>query len=140
MALVVGIATATWRVPRTQAADAAPPASERIVTVMTRNLDVGTDFGPVVSATSISQFIAASTEEWQEVQASNPSERAVAIAHEIVVARPDFVGLQEAPIWRKGPSLSPPATTVVYDVTQTLLDSLAAQGAHYIWWLQPQPT
>lgn len=131
MALLVGIATATWRVPSTQAADADPPASERIATVMTRNLDDGTDFGSLGSATSVSQFIAAATAEWQEVQASSPPERAVAIAHEIAVARPDFVGLQEAPLWRTGPLLSPPATTVVYDVTQTLLESLAAQGAHY---------
>lgn len=132
VALVVGIATAAWRIPSTRAADADPSASERIATIMTRNLDDGTDFGQLDSATSIAQFVAEATVEWQEVQASDPPERAVAIAHEIAGARPDFVGLQEAPLWRTGPLQSPPATTVVYDVTQTLLESLAAQGAPYM--------
>lgn len=132
MALVAAIVAATWRVPRTQAAGANPSASQRIATIMTRNLDDGMDFGGLTSATSVGQFIGAVTTDWQEVQASNPPERAVALAHEIAVAQPDFVGLQEAPLWRKGPFLSPPATTVVYDVSQILLDSLAAQGARYM--------
>lgn len=133
--LVVGIAAAAWRVPSTRAADTDPSASERIATVMTRNLDDGTDYGSLGSATSVSQFIAAATADWQEVQASNPPERAAAVAHEIAVARPDFVGIQEAPLWRTGPLFSPhapSATTVVYDVTQSLLDGLTVQGAPYM--------
>jgi endonuclease/exonuclease/phosphatase family metal-dependent hydrolase len=39
--------------------------------------------------------------------------------------------LEEVTTWRTGPFLQPPATEVVYDQLQLLLDALAARGLHY---------
>jgi endonuclease/exonuclease/phosphatase family metal-dependent hydrolase len=64
------------------------------------------------------------------VQASNPPERAVAVAQEIAAAQPDLVALQEVSQWRTGPLFGNP-TTVVYDVLASLLAELANQGLHY---------
>ena len=74
---------------------------QRMVPIMTQNMDEGTGFGPLLTATSLPEFEAAVTATYQEVQASKPDERARAVAHEIVVAAPTLVGLQEAALWRE---------------------------------------
>src|SRR6266496_291818 len=56
---------------------------DRVLTVMTRNLDTGTDFGPIFSATTPLQLLTAVGEAYAEVQASNIPERAAGIAKEI---------------------------------------------------------
>lgn len=68
------------------------------------------------------------------VLARNFHERAAALAVEIDRARPELIGLQEAVLVRRqsppdGPAT--PATTVVLDYVQILLDALAARGLHY---------
>ncbi len=106
-------------------------ASDRTVTVMTQNMDEGTDFGPIFTATTLSGFEAAVGATYNEVKAGNIPERAVAIANEIAQDEPVLVGLQEASQWLTGPLGSPPAKTVVFDQLQSLLDALAQQGLHY---------
>lgn len=101
------------------------------LTVMTRNLDEGTDFGPLVKATTASQFLSAAAAAWEEVEASDILQRAAAVAGEIARYEPELVSLEEASIWRTGPFLKPPATTVVYNALATLLSALAADGAAY---------
>ena len=54
---------------------------------MTRNMDEGTGFIYLLAAMSLPEFLDAVTSTYQEVQASQPSQRAVAVA-----AR-NFVGL-----------------------------------------------
>jgi len=106
-----------------------PDASVSTVKVMTYNLFQGTDFIEVLSAQSLSQFLAATQATLDDVIASNPPARMQAIAHQIAITAPDLVGLQEATLWRKGPGPNP--TTVLYDPLQELLDALNAEGQHY---------
>src|SRR5438270_12745592 len=49
---------------------------DRVLTVMTRNMDTGTDFGPIFSATTALQLLTAVGAAYAEVQASNIPERA----------------------------------------------------------------
>lgn len=100
------------------------------ITIMTRNMDAGTDFGPVLAAQTFPQLLAGVAELYAEVQASNPPERAAGIAREIAAAQPDLVALQEVSQWRTGPLFGNP-TTVAYDVLASLLAELNAQGIHY---------
>ena len=87
---------------------------DRVLTVMTRNMDNGSDFGPVFAAATFPDLIAAVTATYAEIQASNISERAAAVADEIAATHPDLVGLQEVSTYRIGP-FGGPATTITYD-------------------------
>ena len=122
-----------------------PPASARLastnadkaVTVMTRNLYLGADLGPVFSASSPLALVAGASAVWATAQASNFPARAGAIAREIAATRPALVGLQEVTLYRvQVPSdqftATPrPATAVRYDFLAILLDSLDARGLDY---------
>src|SRR5262249_53440359 len=105
--------------------------SVRVVTVMTYNVDEGTDLAPVLGATTLAQLATAVAEVYTEVQASNIPERAAGIARQIEAARPDLIGLQEVSTWRTGPLGNPPATTVRFDALQSLLDELARRNLSY---------
>jgi hypothetical protein len=100
------------------------------VTVMTRNMDSGTGFGPVLAAHTIPELLAGVAELYAEVQASNPPERAAAVAQEIAAAQPNLVALQEVSQWRTGPLFGNP-TTLAHDVLASLLADLDAQGLRY---------
>lgn len=108
----------------------------RPVKVMTRNLYLGADLAPVYAATPISNLLATAAQQYQMVQANDFAARAKVLAREIADADPILIGLQEASLWRQGePGVvdgpATPATTVVYDYLQILLDELAAQGNPY---------
>jgi endonuclease/exonuclease/phosphatase family metal-dependent hydrolase len=120
-----------WTSSVAQAAQQFPHTSTRTVTIMTRNMDLATDFGLVLGAQTLQQFLAGATATYQEVQASNIPERAQGIAGEIGATHPDLVGLQEVGLWRTGPLGQPPATTVQFDSLQSLLDALNQQGLSY---------
>lgn len=104
--------------------------SQRPVTVMTRNVDEGTDLDFILAAGSFDELLAAVAETYEEVVASNIPERAAALALEIRDAQPDVVGLQEVTKWRTGP-LGGPADDVAFDLLQSLLDELDGLGLHY---------
>ena len=101
-------------------------ATSSTVTVMTRNLDEGTDFGFVVGA-SAKPFSIGAPATWAEVLQSGVPQRAALVADEIAVARPDLVSLQEVAKWT-GPGSN---GTVTLDAQAALLSELAAKGAHY---------
>jgi endonuclease/exonuclease/phosphatase family metal-dependent hydrolase len=101
-----------------------------ILTVMTQNMYVGTDFSPIFGAVTSDTLKTAVADAYANVQASNIPERAAALADEIVATQPDVIGLQEVSLWRTGPA-GGPATTVTFDALQSLLDALAQRGAHY---------
>ncbi|MEP6741528.1 MAG: endonuclease/exonuclease/phosphatase family protein [bacterium] len=105
-------------------------ASDRLLPVMTRNMDEATDFGPIFSATTFSQFATEVANAYLEVQASNIPERSAAIADEIAARKPYLVGLQEVSIWRTGP-LFGHADTETFNALRSLLDALEARGQHY---------
>jgi len=102
--------------------------------VMTYNVDEGTDFFEVASATTQEEFLVAVGQTISQVRATNPPARMQAVANQIVAARPMLVSLQEVDQWSSGP-FDPVAgcgpVTVEFDMLQELLDALTAQGAHY---------
>ena len=97
--------------------------------VMIQNLYAGSFFQELTAAKTPSEIIAAATLTYQHILATRPAERAVVIADEIAKLRPDFVSLHQAAILRTG--TAPPATTVTFDLLQSLLGELAAKGAPY---------
>ena len=130
--------TALWLIlllalPATAFARPAQAAhSDRALTVMTRNLYLGTDLTEIFAAQSQSELLFKVGEALADVQDSDPQARIEAVAEEIAHARPDLVGLQEVALWQTGPFLDPqPATHTAYDFLQLLLDALAARGLHY---------
>ena len=102
----------------------------RDFTVITRNMDEATDFGPIFTATTFNDFAVQVGLAYLEVQGSNIPERADGLAAEIAAKKPYLVGLQEVSTWRTGP-LFGHATTVTYDGLQSLLDALNTRGQHY---------
>ncbi len=110
-------------------------AKQTRLTVMTQNLDLGTDLQPILAATDFNTLVAAVTQTFAAVVATNIPARMEAVADEIAKRGPDLIGLQEAAIWRsQTPSdfiPTPDASTVEFDLLQLLLDRLAARGLHY---------
>jgi len=93
-------------------------------------MDEGTDLDFVLNATTFDDLLNAVADTYLEVAASNIPERAAGIAREIQSSLPDFVGLQEASLWRTGP-LGGPATETAFDPLQSLLDELDRLGLRY---------
>ena len=121
---VAAIVVAVWL------AQAATPArtTSGEVTVMTRNLFIGSDLTPVIAAPTIEQFFAAVNGVLAQIAANNFPERSIALAREIADKKPHLVGLQEVShLTLNGSTGAPPFRDYLND----LLDSLAAQGAVY---------
>jgi hypothetical protein len=91
--LTVAAALAT---PAARADEPQPFAGDRQVTVMTRNLYLGTDLKPIFSAPNTFSLLAAVGSGWAQVHANDFPARTESIADEIAAAKPDLVGLQEA--------------------------------------------
>jgi len=109
------------------------------VKVMTQNLYVGSDIFKVMEAdpnNTLGVPIAVA-EIFQDVVSTNFPERAEAIADEIAVYSPHLIGLQEVSLIRtQSPSdfFTPnptPATDVVYDYLEILLNALSDHGLDY---------
>jgi hypothetical protein len=98
---------------------------------MIQNLYAGSFFQEINAAKTPSEIVAAATLTYQHILATRPAERAVVIADEIAKLRPDFVSLHQAAILRTGALNAPPATTVTFDLLQSLLRELAAKGVRY---------
>ena len=105
------------------------------LTIMTRNMDEGTDFGFFSEAVGDQALLqVALLETFCEVVASNPELRAAQIADEIAAAQPDLVSLQAVSKWQSsllfcpGAAIGPPTTI---DAETALLDRLAVDGVSY---------
>jgi endonuclease/exonuclease/phosphatase family metal-dependent hydrolase len=103
------------------------------VNVMTRNLYLGADLAPAISASGLTAFTEATGQILREVTANSFPTRAKGLAQEILKKKPDLVGLQEVALWRTGPpSLEvflnsgavPTATAVRYDYLSELMAQL----------------
>jgi endonuclease/exonuclease/phosphatase family metal-dependent hydrolase len=103
--------------------------AESGISIMTQNMDEGTNYQELIAARSPAEFVAAVTTTYQNILATKPAERAAAIAREIMREQPDIVGLQEASIVRTGAVA--PAVTVQSDLLQSLLDELANLRQQY---------
>ncbi|MFZ3367818.1 MAG: hypothetical protein WA239_11935, partial [Candidatus Sulfotelmatobacter sp.] len=106
-----------------------------IGTVMTYNVNEGTDFLQVVGAQTLQQFLLGVGQILTQVQGTNPPERMQAVARKILDVQPELLSLQEVDQWYTG-TFDPIASTcgtmtLHYDMLQELLSALAAQGGHY---------
>ena len=129
-----GLAVLALLAPAVGSAAAKKKPKDPTVNVMTRNLYLGADLGPAISANSICGAIDAGGQILNDVDASNFPERAKLLAQEIKGSKADLVGLQEVALWREQtPSdfTGTPAETVRYDFLQLLLDELEAAGSKY---------
>jgi endonuclease/exonuclease/phosphatase family metal-dependent hydrolase len=132
--LLVLAATLLLVVPAARAEQPHPFKGDRQVTVMTRNLYLGTDLNPIFGAPSVPALFAAVGAGWAQVQSNDFRTRAQAIADEITAAQPDLVGLQEAELYRTDvppDGSATPAETVAYDFIELLVDALAQRGLSY---------
>ena len=103
---------------------------DRVLKVMTRNMDTGSDFGFVLGATDQLGVLLGIRATYQEILASDIPERADGIAGEIQTIHPDLVALQEITTLSTGP-YGGPATTVVANQLQSLMAALRRRGLHY---------
>jgi endonuclease/exonuclease/phosphatase family metal-dependent hydrolase len=108
---------------------------DRDLPVMTRNMDAGSDFGYILAAamnTSSTQvdILGALTKTFLEMHMSDYATRADEIAGEIQATQPYLVGLQEVTTLRMG-AYPAPASIVLDDQLQSLLQSLQRRGLHY---------
>jgi len=120
-------------------AAAAVPAMAQLLpgvgTVMTYNVNEGTDFLQVVGAQTLPQFLVGVGQILTQVQGTNPPERMEAVARKILEVQPELLSLQEVDQWYTG-TFDPIAgtcgsMTLEYDMLQELLSALAAEGGHY---------
>lgn len=120
--------------PAAEAKKAKPKPSDSHVSVMTRNLYLGTDLIKIATAPTLDQFKLRVTEGFNQVKATNFPARSKVIAKEIKRTKPDLIGLQEAALWRTGPSdgsTTPNATKVEYDYVKLLTKALKQAGLNY---------
>lgn len=105
----------------------------KVVNVMTRNVYLGADLAPAISASGLGPFTEATGQILREVTANDFPVRAKGLAQEILKKKPDLVGLQEVALWRTGPptlepflntAAKPTASTVRYDYLAELLAQL----------------
>jgi endonuclease/exonuclease/phosphatase family metal-dependent hydrolase len=115
---------------------------KRHVDTMTINLYLGSGTGRILALNPtdpgyLNNLVATVTGIHREVLASQPPVRLQGVADEIVSRLPDIVAVEEASLIR---TESPgdlafggrnPATQVVFDYLQILVDALAARGARY---------
>ena len=112
---------------------AGPPIAkaddDRGIRLVTQNMYVGSSNAALAAAQTPQQVLTAVATIYNNILASNPAERAAAMAREMARHRPDLIALQEAAMLRTGNG--GPATTVRSDLLQSLLDELAALGHRY---------
>ena len=100
---------------------------KRDLSVMTRNLYLGSSLGPALEAKTPEAFVEAVARIYATVQYTNFPQRAEAIADEIQETEPDLIGLQEVTKWTTG-GLNPPPG---YDFLAILQGDLEARGLDY---------
>ena len=114
----------------------AKKAKKPKLNVMSRNIYLGADLGPILQANNVNSAVDAGGEIANQVDATNFPLRAQALAQEILGKSPDLVGLQEVALWRTGPVdfgavTNPSSATVEYDFLQLLMAELNKSGNNY---------
>ena len=107
------------------------------ISVMSRNVYVGTDVDVILQAQDPTQIPVLVAEAFQTLVSTNFPERAEALAKDIEEQDPHLIGLQEVSIIRKqspGDAViggSTPAEDVVWDYLEILLTTLKSKGLDY---------
>jgi hypothetical protein len=115
--------------PGGKPAAASQPQGGPPVTVMTRNLYLGSELGGLFEATSEAELVAAASEVWANVLASDFPARAEVLATEVAEHRPLLIGLQEV---SRFTAVSPVSgASISIDFLDILLDALSDAGLHY---------
>jgi endonuclease/exonuclease/phosphatase family protein len=104
-------------------------ADDGAVTVMTQNMDAGTDLKLALAFINTSTPTVGIDLTYQEILQSNIPERAAILAHEIATLKPQLVSLQEVTLWTTGPD--PFHQSTLFDQLQLLQGALAALGQNY---------
>ncbi len=112
---------------------------KRSLDAMTVNLYFGGGVERIleVDPNNLPELVAAVTGVYYEIVASEPALRMQGVADRIAARLPDVVAVNEASLIRvqsPGDLIvggTTPATTVVFDYLQLLIDALEAKGAHY---------
>jgi endonuclease/exonuclease/phosphatase family metal-dependent hydrolase len=100
---------------------------EATVTIMTQNMDAGTDLGFILALEGTPESVDLTL---AEIQASDIPGRAALLATQIAAEQPDIVALEEVTTWRMG-TTPETATDVLYDQLALLLSALADEGVPY---------
>lgn len=111
------------------AAASSPLFGAQSVSIMTQNMDVGTNESYILEFANTNPKLGVDL-TLAEVVASNIPERANQLAAHIAAEKPDIVGLQEAGLWRFGLTAAT-ANFVLYDQLQLLLKALSVRGVPY---------
>ncbi|MCB0751065.1 MAG: endonuclease/exonuclease/phosphatase family protein, partial [Ignavibacteriae bacterium] len=126
--------------PLDNQSDAVPEkqnSSPKNITVMTRNIYVGTDVDRLLMAEDPEQIPLIVTELMQMLEATNFPDRAVSLAQEIAATQPHLIGLQEVSLFRiQSPGDfvlggKSPAKDVLIDYLDVLLQTMASMDLHY---------
>jgi endonuclease/exonuclease/phosphatase family metal-dependent hydrolase len=104
-------------------------AADATVTVMTQNMDAGTDLKLALAYLSTSTPALGIDLTYQEILQSNIPGRAAILAQEIAAAKPQIVSLQEVTVWETGSDVE--HLTPLFDQLQLLLGALTALGEDY---------
>jgi len=106
--------------------------------LMTYNVYLGTDLGPIMQAgDDPNAVVAAAYQAYAELQQTNFPQRAGKIADQIAAARPDLVGLDEVALWSVSSPYNPmtqqgaPFVTK-YDFLKLVIDSLKTHHLQYV--------
>jgi len=107
------------------------------ITVLTRNVYVGTSTSGIMMAEDLTEIPLRATEAFELLQATNFPERAYSLAKEIKMTKPALIGLQEISLVRMQTSSDffayplPNAEDVVYDYLAILMQALADYDLNY---------
>ena len=102
--------------------------AEEDIKVMTRNEYLGADFTSVILAQTPQDFLTAARAALIQIAANDFPRRADGLAREVLLTRPDVIGLQEVSNFTvNGFNSGPPFV----DYLQTTLKTLSALGLHY---------
>jgi endonuclease/exonuclease/phosphatase family metal-dependent hydrolase len=104
------------------------------VSVMTQNMDAGTDLtfviGGLLGVGGLTPDQAVALTYQEIVTSAAIPQRAALLAAKVAAEKPDLLALQEATLWRTGASVDT-ATTVLFDQLELLRSDLAADGVPY---------
>jgi endonuclease/exonuclease/phosphatase family metal-dependent hydrolase len=126
VALIAAVSVLALLLPSAAAAkkdDHSDNGKGKVVGVMTRNLYLGADLGPVIAAENTEQVVTASGAVLRDVVANDFPTRAKGLAHEILEQKPDLVGLQEVAYWHTTP-ITPAGKEITIDYLNLLLNEL----------------